>query len=166
MKPLLAVALILSLSVAWATEHCEVILATPSCPAGPGEVRPDWPLPKGCSCPAKTSNWSCWLSGREASAAQDLGMIDPEKGTHHWRILTKACEQLRASPDFVSDARDYIATVETSQAIEVTGGKIVLRGGFAGRPQVECTASAAAVTAAEAALEAAKLGPLSNKGEH
>jgi hypothetical protein len=162
----LAAVLLLSLAAAWATEHCEVILAAPACPAGPGEVRPDWPLPKGCTCPERTSDWSCWLSGREASGAQDLGVV---KGNlHHWRVRLEGdqCQAAIPQPDYLAPVSEYVVPAELAGSLDVSEpDKPRLRGQYSGAPRVIVQAPASTLQAATAleAARAAEKPPLKEK---
>lgn len=160
MKPVAGIvlggALLVSLAVAWATEHCEVVLAAPSCPAGPGEVRPDWPLPQGCRCPERTSDWSCWLSGREASGAQDLGVVKGD--LHHWRVRLEGdqCQAAIPQPDYLAPVSEYVVPAELAGALDVSEpDKPRLKGQYSGAPRVIVQAPASTLQAA-VALEAAR----------
>jgi len=140
------IALLFVSSIAWA-EPCEIVILANECPAGLNEVRQSWPLPDGCTCPTSVTDWNCWLNGREASAAQDLGLVD--KGKHHWRVQFESCKNIDKKTEFISTVETYVPVKETAKSIEIQkDGKVVLKGGYSGKEPVMVTPTAEAVAEA------------------
>lgn len=150
--------------------ECDLILLAPACII-PEQVPQTRPLPEGCICPDSVTGWdaSCWLSGREASAAQDLGTCNSAEDRderckpseamdkdgkpvvpHYWRILAEDCDATQKQKEFYALAPDFKPKVASAAMLEVKpDGKVELKGGYSGRPAVEVAPTVEAIVEAQ-----------------
>jgi len=165
----LSALLVLGCVYGWAQEHsgsaatpCDAVIIAGVCPPGCDaqgrcEVRPSWPVPEGCRCPESVADWAadCWLSGREASAAQELGACETElcrkagAPMSYWRIMAEDCDAAKKHAEFQSETPGFVVDVSTAKALDMTDeAKPVFKGGYSGKPVVPAVPTAGAVTEA------------------
>lgn len=135
-------------------EHCDAILVAPACSI-PEQIAQVRPWPSGCRCPDTVTAWdeTCWLSGREASAAQQLGEVEP--GVYHWRVWAEDCESMKKQKEFHAEAQNYVPILGTAKSLDISdAAKPVLKGGYSGRAPVAVVPTLEAIVEAQRIKEA------------
>ena len=155
---------------------CDAVILAGVCDPGPGEVRIARPLPEGCVCPESVTGWSCWLSGREASAAQELGPCETEACSKagvpmsYWRIWAEDCESAKKHAEFQAETPGFVVDTSTAKALDITDeARPVFRGGYSGKPAVAAVPTAGAVVEAlrlkaEESVQAAEMMKIETTG--